>query len=587
MVLAISLTFFYFWASNVLKKQATESISNIALSVNDKLDLKVQKMNTVSLNILYSNVVKERFIQFSNDKGRFGQQGDDAASKDLAESLVSANGPALLVQQINLYDFNGNRFGSGYDNRKIYTPISEKYWYQEVLDNKKGKVITIPEKDEEMARLQPSYDAFMISLCRLFFDKYGTPEGIVEVKQSVRNLFENVNDVTRETNRNESILVYNDSGQLIYPADLDHTDSIYLRYAEQLSARPEGSSNVIANPASNEREIYVKVHSEYTGWNTAVIVSEKELLQPLTAFTHAFLFLTAAILFFSIFLSFTAARRITRPISRMHSALKKMNLEHLSGSSKLELNSKVLELKLLQTAFNNMSERLKLSMDQLLLSQNQELQSKMLALQSQMNPHFLYNTLTTISIMAEESMNPQIISLIENLSDLLRYISADSSYVVEMNTELNYTEKYLECMKFRFGSHLSYSFEVDDALRSVRIPKLIIQPLVENALKFSTQVMPPWIIQVRGYIADNKWFIEVVDNGSGFDLDKLSQLRASVDNVEQSGHIPSLKLDGMGLLNIYLRLKLSYASDFIFQIDNLPTSGTRITIGGQLGKGDA
>ncbi|WP_373231236.1 sensor histidine kinase [Cohnella sp.] len=570
MILAISLALFYFWAADVLKKKAMESISNIAISVNDKLDLEIQKMDTVSQNILYSNLVKERFLQFSNE--------EDIAAKELTEILVAANGPALPVQQINLYDFNGNRFGSGYDNRRIHIPLSEKYWYQDVLDNKKGKIMTIPEKDEELDRFLSSKDAYTISLCRLFFDKYNTPEGIVEVKQSVKNIFNKVNNVASETKETETILVYNDNGQLIYP--IDHQNPIHLRYVEQVSARPEGISSMIPNPETRARELYSKVHSEYTGWNTVVIVSEKELLQPLTRFTQAFMFMTIAILFLSIFLTFTAAKRITRPISRMHSALKKINLETISEKSKLELNSGFLELEQLQIAFNNMSERLKRSMDQLLLSQTQELHSKMLALQSQMNPHFLYNTLTTISVMAEENMNPQIIAMIENLSDMLRYISADDSFVVAMNTELDYTEKYLQLIRYRFENNLNYSIEADETLRNIRIPKLVIQPLVENALKFCTQVSPPWNIRVRGYIADNKWFVEVTDNGPGFDLEKLSQLQAQIDHIVQSGQIPNLKLNGMGLLNIFLRLRLCYDSESIFQVVNLPDKGTRITIGG-------
>ncbi|MGO4272147.1 sensor histidine kinase [Paenibacillus sp. TAF58] len=573
-VLTLLVAPFYVWSSDLLKKKAVESLDNLSQSMQDKLDLEIKRIDSVSLNILYSNLVKDRFLKFTEASGDTINN-----SKDLADILVAANGPALAVNQINLYDLEGNMFGSGIDNRRTKVNLPNKLWYQEVLENKAGKHITIPEKDDELSLFLSSKDAFSISLVRLFFDANNTPEGIVEVKQNADKLFTNINDYMKHNN-GQKVIVYNDAGDIIYPIDPKAKELI--SYFSRLHSNSLSAMNNIRNPITNEKEIYSISHSEYTGWNIALIVSEQQLLGPLNDFTKKIAMVSLAILLLAISLSYLAAKRITKPIARMHATMKSTNLVDITSNTHLELNSGLNELDRLQFAFNKMSERLKDSMDQLLMSQLQELQAKMLALQSQMNPHFLYNTLTTISVMAEENMNEQIVNMIENLSIMLRYISADNSSLVPLGTELDYTEKYLQCIKIRHKQNLLYTIEINENMRNIPVPKLIIQPLVENSLKYSSKLLPPWTIQVRGYQENDHWFVEVTDNGPGFDQIAMAEFNTRIQEIEQSGRIPALQLDGMGLLNIYLRLKISYRSDMCLQTVNLLDGGAMVRVGGKI-----
>ncbi|KRF10110.1 hypothetical protein ASG89_00790 [Paenibacillus sp. Soil766] len=571
-VLSLVVVPFYIWSSDLLKKKAVESLDNLSQSMQDKLDLEIRRIDSVSLNILYSNLVKDKFLKFT------GGSGDSINNnKDLADILVAANGPALPVNQINLYDLGGNMFGSGIDNRRTKVNLPNKLWYEEVLANTKGKYITIPEKDDELSLFLSSKDAYSISLVRLFFDANNTPEGIVEVKQDADKLFTNINDYMKH-NYGQKVIVYTDTGDIIYPTNPKAKELI--SYFTLLQTNSHSAMSNIRNPNTNEKEIYSIAHSEYTGWNIALLVSEQQLLGPLNDFTKKIAMVSIAILLLAISLSYLAAKRITKPIARMHATMKSTNLVGITSHTHLELNSGLNELDRLQFAFNKMSERLKESMDQLLMSQLQELQAKMLALQSQMNPHFLYNTLTTISIMAEENMNEQIVIMIENLSMMLRYISADNSSLVPLETELAYTEKYLECIKIRHKQNVLYTFEMADNMKNIPVPKLIIQPLVENSLKYSSKLLPPWTIKVRGYQENDHWFVEVTDNGPGFDQRAITEFTNRIQEIEQTGIIPGLQLDGMGLLNIYLRLKISYRTDLCMQTVNLPDGGAMVRVGG-------
>ncbi|WP_276353257.1 cache domain-containing sensor histidine kinase [Cohnella caldifontis] len=573
LILSISLLLFYLWSSDTLREKAADSLSGTSRSVKEKLDLEIQKMDTVSQNILYSNLVKERFLKLSglNEPGA-NPQDATVNAKELAEVLVAANGPALPVQQVNLYDFEGNLFGSGFDNRRTTVVLTDMPWYREVMEGDSGKVITTPAVDEQLAHVLPTQEeAYSISLLRQFTDKYNTPEGIVEVKQSVNNLFKTVVLTQRE-----GVIVYNDNGELIYPAGPGHeAESAYVR---QFLARPAGGS--IVNPATGERELFAISHSEFTGWNSAVFLSEKSLFAPLKTFTTAFTALSGCILILAFLLTFLAAQRITKPIARMHALVKSANLDSIAASALSEPTSGLNELDRLQLAFGKMGERLKYSMEQLMMAQQQEMQAKMLALQSQMNPHFLYNTLATIGVMAEENMNREIVGMIENLSDLLRYISADGDSLVELGTELSHTEKFLGCVGFRYGNRLSYAFDTDDGLLQVPVPKLIVQPLVENSVKYATKGVPPWSIGIRAYAEGEMWLVEVRDNGPGFDEASRTRIEEAVRRINRTGEAPSLTVDGMGLLNVYVRLKIMYGEQMVFRIGEAPGGGALVTIGG-------
>ena len=287
---------------------------------------------------------------------------------------------------------------------------------------------------------------------------------------------------------------------------------------------PAKASLIIKSPTSNKRELLSYFHSDKTEWSTAIVTNEQELLSPLAAFTRMTIFRTVLILLIALLFSFIAAKRFTVPIAKLRMVIKKMNWETISSGEVIALDSGLNEIEELNVAFQRMNHKMKSSIDELLFSQSQEIKSKIHALQSQMNPHFLYNTLTTISVMAEANMNKEVVELCLKLSYMLRYISSDQSDFVAMEAEIEYTEAYLNYMQIRYREELHFTIEIDEALKAIPIPKLIIQPLVENALKYGIDSEPPWNIKVVGVIEDNQWKIAVEDDGTGFTEEALLAL---------------------------------------------------------------
>ncbi len=589
-VLAVFVSFFYLWVSNLLKDRAFESIDNLSGSVSDKLDIEIQKLDYVSMNALYSNAVRERFMAYISKSGKTdntpyvrNQYNADynQNSKELIDVLFAIIGPNKPVQQINLYGLNGKVFGTGIDNRQQDISVKEKPWFGKVKKRRGKKYISVPMKDEELSKLiKQKGSPYFFSLCRLFYDNCNTPKGIIEVKQYYTTVFRGIDGLMHKSTDQAHIYVYNDRGSLIYPynENISQKDSYYFNLRNSNADRT--FSKTAYNPYSNEKELLNFKYSGYTGWTTVVAISESKLFSPVFAFTRILVLVTVIIIFLAMVFSFFTAKKITVPISRLNRAIKALDLEAPVASAPTELASDLNELESLNQAFHKMNIKLKNSHAELMFSQQHEMQARMLALQSQMNPHFLHNTLSTISVMAEESMNEQIVDMCSNTSDMLRYISSNQSSLVELRNELEYTEKYLSCMKFRYGSKLSYSIEIGEKMQDIKIPKLVIQPLVENALKYGTNREPPWNIRIFGHKANTYWQVSVQDNGTGFDTEKLNIIRNKIEEINKNGLLPSLGLEGMGLLNIYMRLKLIYKNQMIFEIGDFITGGAIITIGG-------
>lgn len=592
--------FFYYYTSSILKSRVSESHQSLCESISEKLDAEVQKMNTVSMSICYSSLIKNHFYKHLSYNINPESESNELKvekyynAKELMDIFMAIIGPSQTVSQINLYDFNGEMIGAGISNTTARIALEKKAWYQKVLAKNGAKYISGPHPDNLLARVRGIHDdniyvslgvnddSVYISLCRVLFDRDWTKQGIVEIEQDCDTIFNGLDELVNRDSGKKSIFVFNSEGSLLFP----YSQKIDRRYNDYLKlTRPQKSQTVsttIRNPINHTREIVTYTISEYTGWKVLIVESQQSVLAPVVTFTKIVVFGCVGLLLLTLLISFALAKKVTNPIQSIHRAIRKLDLEMLFAQTQPKLTSDLNELEELNIAFQNMSVKLKQSMDALLLSQSQEMQSRMLALQSQMNPHFLYNTLATIIIMAEENMQDAVITMCKNVSHMLRYISSHKSPLVNMKAELEYTEKYLECMKFRHRSNLTYSFQIEPRMNEVHIPKLLIQPLVENAIKHGTRNEPPWRIEVKAFIQDHQWRVMVKDNGPGFTSDEIANIQRQMREIDEHGLLPSLELDGMGLLNIYIRLKLVYQERMLFQIASPEEGGAIITIGGIL-----
>ena len=264
----------------------------------------------------------------------------------------------------------------------------------------------------------------------------------------------------------------------------------------------------------------------------------------------------------SMLLTFVFSRSISKRFSLLSSGMRRF--ERGDFNTKLE-STGIYEFDRLSLAFNVMVSRIENLISRQREEEAKSAEAERKALESQLNPHFLFNTLSTIKALARLHGEDEIYTIALRLGKLLRYSIDNHSSTSTVKESLDLTESYLMIQKIRFGERLKYEIHCPESLYSVNIPRLIIQPLAENSVTHGLESKTgSWEITITVENADNDIAIKVIDNGLGFDTSRLSE-----DFVNE-GHT--------GLYNIRRRLELRYGSAFSFDISSEIGKGTAVSI---------
>ena len=568
----IYYTYFIIFEVQKVEKQTLANISQSAVTISDAVDGQLEQLNMVTMNVAYSNIVKSTFAQYNNTED-LAENDYFNNTKMLGDLLIAIIGPNFPADQINLYSLDNGIFASGISNGYFPNVTKDMPWYQEVMDASGYKVIRNTGEDPRLSRYyNEEYKRSFISLFRVYYNVFNNPQGIVEAKKSADSVFASA--LSHKSIYGEKIYIFDSTGSLVFPITKDD----YKFYYDSSRKIIESGNTTQSVKTKNGTEVLACNSSDFSGFTTIVSLPQANLYSNAGEYFRNTAIITLFMILFCMVLAYFAARYITNPIDNIFKQVTtfKLDQEH----KKTNIHTRIYELNSLNDGFFDMQEKLRDSINRQMLLQTQEMQSKMLALQSQMNPHFLYNSISAIQSMAEEGMDKEIVVMCQSMASLLRYISSDSDQLVALKTELSNTENYLTCMIIRYQEDLSYSIDVPDTMLDVKIPKLCIQLLVENAIKFSTTIKPPWHIQIKGLMIDNTYYISVIDNGPGFDQETIQDIEAKIRQIDESGLLPSLEIKGMGLMNIYIRLKILNRGKITFKLENLAGGGASVTIGG-------
>lgn len=577
-------SYFIYNEANRINDDAFLSIENNVTYTSDWFDKLVNSLDTASQNIIYSNLVKSHFADYLGytDSENISNYDSLQNTKILNDLLVAIIGPNTLVDQTYLYGLDKGSVGVGRNNHASAESIKLMPWYDKVAATHGEKYIYI-QKDE---RLFPyfSYEEgrYFLSLTRKYYNSLNVPQGYVETEKSMTNVYDAIKSLN--LNYGENIYVFSNDGDLLYPyientysvSDAARCQEVCLDESiEELTLR-----NVCVKELPDNYVLYQK--SSYTGFITAAVVSKKLMLIPVRNYLiHSIIFIIFSGLVIAL-VTYYISKKISNPIDLIYSQISSFEISsnEIEKKELPDIETSIIELNGLYKALVAMQARTREAIDNELQLQTREMQSRMLALQAQMNPHFLYNSLATIQALADEGMTDEIYYLCQNISDILRYISSDSDQMVFLHEEVKHTQSYLECMKLRYNNELTYNINIPDEMTECKIPKLCLQLIVENAIKYSTKKKGPWVVNINGTITSTYWELHITDNGPGFSSEAIESLQSEIEKIDQTGSLPNLEINGMGLLNIYIRFKLLYKGRHIFRLSNNVEEGAQVTIGG-------
>lgn len=224
--------------------------------------------------------------------------------------------------------------------------------------------------------------------------------------------------------------------------------------------------------------------------------------------------------------------------------------------------------------FNRMSTQINELIVQVQTEQGRKKEAEMKALMAQINPHFIYNSLESINSMAVLQGNKEISKMVISLGKLLRISISQNQELIPLQMEFEHVRHYLDIQKFRFEDKFSYIINLPEGLRTFMTQKLIVQPIVENALYHAIEPMEdPGIIEITAYEMGTDMIIIVKDNGPGFDLAKMMNLWDN-EGCGQKKYSDS----GVGLKNVHERLNIRFGSPYGLLVCSSPGFGSTIQI---------
>lgn len=276
---------------------------------------------------------------------------------------------------------------------------------------------------------------------------------------------------------------------------------------------------------------------------------------------------------FSVVAAWGLSRSIYTPIKKLHDVTTTITKNDLQVLMTGEHSDEITELGM---SFNIMIGKIKELLDSKIKEQEELKKAELRALQAQINPHFLYNTLDTIIWMAQAKKTEQVIMIVSTLSNFFRISLSKGMDWITIGEEVELTKNYLTIQKMRYEDIMDFTIDVEDNIKKYTVLKLILQPLVENALYHGIKnKRQGGNITVRGKRLDqHQVILEVEDTGIGFTPEKLNQLQAELAEESYDLKVES----GFGIANVYRRIRLYYGRQFGLTVKSEYNSGTCVTL---------
>ena len=552
-----------FYAYNVvtLKNSEKARLASLCESTTAQIDSMVHSMDELSISLTLSD-------GFLGSMRLLSEGADPAAWQDkLRGIMIKAYANRVSVYRVVALSENGNAVAVGRNElnaAEVGQMVKTGYWHD--ADRRgNSKVLEGPFADP-WVKDDPQQ---IFSLLRAVHDG-DKVLGYIEVQMLTQNL----RDIYRNSWSGQLYYaIVNGDGHLFFsnfePGQRDKYLNIILEHAAWYPTDSiETPDELLSVSASN-----------FTDWKAALIMPKSTVYQSLRGILPLALLLSL-LMGVGVALAFRIVlARITKPMERVVKQVKQINLESLDVP--FEYVSGSYEAEVLSDAFDTMKSRLNDAFKK--EKAIERVQSKVLLeeLQSRIGPHFLNNTLGAIANMCESGDAEGAANACFSLSDLLRYSSNNFSILVSMRDELDHLNDYLSLMKGRYRHRLEYNVKFDNECLQTRMPKLTIQPLVENAIKYSLGERERVRVGISAKAEDGDTVVRISDNGPGFDPAVIQTVRGTVDKCLASpAGFPVdqfQQMRGLGLASTLVRLYLLNGEErFSYRIENRPGGGSVI-----------
>ncbi len=306
----------------------------------------------------------------------------------------------------------------------------------------------------------------------------------------------------------------------------------------------------------------------YTGWKIVSVIPMEKIRRDRSRVNAVWVTVVALAITMLIAVNQYLSLKITGPISHLEDSVKQLDIEcpekiYVGGSDEIQHLGKTIR---------SMVEQMRKLMDAAVKEQEEKRKNELDALQSQINPHFLYNSLDSIIWLVESGRYEEAVSAVTALANLFRISLSQGRTLITIGEEFQHAKNYSSIQQMRFKDKFRVEFELDEGLEKYITIKLVIQPILENAMYYGMEVMDgDGKIKVKGYEKDGDIYIDIIDNGIGMAPEQVDNLLTGKNYVRKRG-------SGIGLKNVNQRIKLYFGDEYGLLISSEPDVGTKVSI---------
>lgn len=521
-----------------LKEKTVEAKLAAVTKVSQQLDDYVDSQNQMSQRILSSKdvfTILERGYQTDANLERLNQ------SRRLKDLMFQAIGPRMNIKDMVIYDKAGRKIVS-YIGLQGDAVSIEGYLKKSLIDGSWSGSGYVLERQ-----------GGAVSFIRSINNQNGTVFGYLSI------LLDNayLQRITQGVGSGQ-VYILDQNGQPV-------VGDIPKEHAELTT--PHSVDGVHVDDHGN----YVAyARSESTGWTTYLVTPKQDVLGPVNSVKYLSILLITALMLLSFVYIYFSSRSLLLPIRKLRSQIWRISYSNMN--LKWDNPTQNNDLILLNEAFQDLMERLQASIEREKIALHEEVKARNSALQAQIAPHFIHNVLYLISIAAQEGKTDVVTDMCKHLSDSLRYIVSSPYVHVTLADELEHTRHYLSLVQQKYEDDLEWEIHADESARNVQLPRLVLQPFVENCIEHAfIHCDPPWRIEITVKQFNGLWAVEIKDNGDGFPPGKIDEimdnLRKSEAAAVEGGERPA-SIGNMGIVNSVGRLKLMYQNRLFFNLFN-------------------
>lgn len=536
---------------NSTESMIAENNKTMIEQVNLNLDNYLRDMRKVS-DATYYNVIKKKDLATDN------------INKEL-DLLYETNKDSLI--SICVFSQQGQVVAaSPVANLKNSVDPRESEWFQEAVSKRENIHFSTPHVQNLFEGSQNKY-RWVVSLSReveLTSNKK-TTFGVLLVDMN----FSGIEQICKNVNVGRSGYVYliDGDGEVIYHPRQQLIYSNLIEENNEIAATYEDGNHI--ETFQGEKRLVTIRTVGYTGWKIVGIMPMSDITSDYGKMTSFAVFIMFFTIFILVFINMYVSSRIANPIRALEKSVKELE----NGEKEVDISiSGSYEIQHLGKAIRSMVNQMHSLMDNIIIEQESKRKSELNALQAQINPHFLYNTLDSIIWMIENENYDGSIIMVTALAKLFRISLSKGKNIITVRDEIEHVRNYLTIQNIRYKNKFTYSIEADENTLELATIKLIIQPLVENAIYHGMEFMGgDGEILVKSYIKNSELYIDVIDNGLGMKQEVCDALLTYDSKTKRKG-------SGIGLKNVHERIQLYFGKNYGIEIYSEPDEGTTIRI---------